>query len=191
MAKSSVKVIDPKVSYTKSGEQLRVIILGKIERWKEALLMAWVAAWIFCGGVVFVEWQKTSDEDTQIAFFAFLVFWAYFLWRAGRTMLYRMGGNELVEVNADELVLKKSFFTFGKTKSFFLENIEDFKPVKLSKTSFVYTYENGWWNLGGEKLCFKYQGRYVKFAMQVEEKTVTTIYSLINRQIKENIKKKS
>ncbi|MGB6037505.1 MAG: hypothetical protein WBG42_14620, partial [Cryomorphaceae bacterium] len=85
MAKPSVKVLDPKVSYTKSGEKLRVIVLGKIERWKEALLMAWVAAWIFCGGIVFIEWQKTTDDEAQVAFFAFLVFWAYFLWRAGRT----------------------------------------------------------------------------------------------------------
>ncbi|HKL40069.1 MAG TPA: hypothetical protein VJ894_05280 [Cryomorphaceae bacterium] len=191
MAKPTVKVLDPKVSYTKSGEKLRVIVLGKIERWKEALLMAWVAAWIFCGGIVFIEWQRTTDDETQVAFFAFLVFWAYFLWRAGRTMLYRMGGNELIEVNQDELILKKSFFTYGKTKTYFLENVEEFKPIKLSKTSFVYTYENGWWNLGGEKLSFRYQGRYVKFAMQVDEKTVGTIYSLINRQIKENLKKKS
>jgi hypothetical protein len=153
--------------------------------------MAWVAAWVFCGGIVFIEWQRATDDQTQVAFFAFLVFWAYFLWRAGRTMLYRMGGNELIEVNADELILKKSFFTFGKTKSYFLENIEEFKPVELSKTSFAYTYENGWWNLGGEKLSFRYHGRYVKFAMQVDEKTVTSIYTLIKRQIKENIKKKS
>lgn len=191
MAKPSVKVLDPKVSYTKSGENLRIIVLGKIERWKEGLLMSWVAAWIFCGGIVFIEWKKSTDEEMQIAFFAFLTFWAYFLWRAGRTMLYRMGGNELIEVNEDELLLKKSFFTYGKTKSYFLENIEDFKPVKLSKTSFVYTYENGWWNLGGEKFTFKHRGRYIKFAMQVEDASIDKVYSLINRQIKDNLKKKT
>jgi hypothetical protein len=153
--------------------------------------MAWVAAWLFCGGVVFLEWRQTTDDEMQVAFFAFLVFWAYFLWRAGRTMLYRMGGNELIEVNEDELVLKKSFFTYGKTRTYFLENIENFKPIQLSRTSFAYTYENGWWNLGGEKLGFEYQGRHVKFAMQVNEKTVTSIYSLINRQIKDNLKRRS
>lgn len=191
MAKTSVKIIDSKVSYSKSGETLRIIVLGKIERWKEALLMAWVAAWIFCGLVVFFEWRKATDEELQIAFFAFLSFWAYFLWRSGRTMLYRMGGNELIEVNSDELILKKSFFTYGKTKSFFLENIDFFKPIELSKTSFVYTYENGWWNLGGEKLGFQHRGRFVKFGMQIQDSSIDKVYSLINRQIKENLRRRS
>jgi hypothetical protein len=191
MAKVGVKIIDEKVSYTKSKDRLRVIIIGKVERWKEALLMAWVAAWIFCGGVVFVEWQAATEEQTKVTFFVFLVFWAYFLFRVGRTMLYRMGGNELIEVNEEELVIKKSFFTYGKTRTYFLENIKEFEPIELSKTSFAYTYENGWWNLGGEKLGFQYNGRNVKFAMQVDEKTVSKIYSLINKQIKSNLRNSS
>jgi hypothetical protein len=165
--------------------------LGKIERWKEGLLIAWVVAWIFCGVVVFMEWLKTEDEETQVAFFAFLVFWAYFFWRVGRTTLYRLGGNELIEVNEEALVLKKSFYTYGKTKTYFLENIQNLKPIKLSKTSFAYTYENGWWILGGEKIGFEYQGKFVKFGMQIQESSIEKVYSLINRQIKENLKKSS
>lgn len=191
MANRRVKVIDEKVSYTSSPDQLRIIILGKIERWKEALLMAWVAAWIFCGFVVFLEWLSATEEQTQVTFFVFLIFWAYFLWKAVRTMLFRMGGNELIEINRDELILKKSFFTYGKTRSFYLENIKELKPVELSKTSFAYTYENGWWNLGGEKLNFEYNGKNVKFAMQMTESTSKKVFSLLSRQIKNNIKRKS
>jgi hypothetical protein len=187
----TVKVVDPKVSYSKRGPRLRVIILGKIERWKEGLLLAWLAAWIFCGVVVAMELASTSDPDRQVVFIGFLAFWAYFLWRVGRTVLFRLGGNELIEVNDEALVLKKSFFTYGKTREYFLENIQNFKPIEISKTSFAYTYENGWWVLGGEKLGFEYHGRFVKFAMQIEEGTVSRLYSLINRQIRENLKKKA
>ena len=189
MAKSAVKILDSKVSYRKEGNTLRVIVLGKIERWKEATLIAWLLAWTFCGIVVANEWFNATDEQTKVVFFAFLVFWAYFLWRVGRTLIFRLGGNELIEVNEDSLVLKKSFYTYGKTKSYFLDNIEKFGVIQLSKTSFAYTYENGWWVLGGEKLGFEYMGKYIKFAMQVDEKTVEKLSVLIEKQIKSNLKK--
>jgi len=185
MPKSSVRVIDQKVSYTTSDQRLRIIILGKIERWKETLLMTWVAAWIFCGIVVFLEWRSAVDEQTQVTYFVFLVFWAYFLWRAGRTMLFRIGGNELIEINQEELVIKKSFFTYGKSKSYFLENIKDFKLIQLSKSSFAYTYEKGWWNLGGEMLSFEYNGRNIKFGMQMTDATTSKVHKLIKKQIKD------
>lgn len=187
----AVKVIDPKVSYSKQGNRLRVIILGKIERWKEGLLIAWLVAWLFCGSVVFLESLKAEGQEEKVAFFGFLVFWAYFLWRVGRTLLFRLGGNELIEVNEESVILKKSFFTYGKTKEFLLENIQNFKPIVLSKTSLAYTYENGWWVLGGEKLGFEYHGKFVKFGMQIEEKAVQNVYTLMNKQIKDNLRRKS
>ena len=76
MAKSAVKILDSKVSYRKEGNTLRVIVLGKIERWKEATLIAWLLAWTFCGIVVANEWFNATDEQTKVVFFAFLVFWA-------------------------------------------------------------------------------------------------------------------
>jgi len=187
----AIKIIDPKVSFSKEGSRLRVVILGKIERWKEGLLIAWVVAWVFCGAVVFGEWLDATEEERQVVFFGFLIFWAYFLWRVGRTTLYRLGGNELIEVNEDSLVLKRSIFTYGKSREYFLENIQNFKLIKISKTSFAYTYENGWWVMGGQKLGFEYHGRFVKFAMQIDDKAVEKLYSLINRQIKDNLKKKA
>jgi hypothetical protein len=186
-----VKLISDKVSYSEKDGNLRLVILGKIEGWKEGLLTAWLLVWIFCGGVVGYELYRTTDQDYQLGYVIFLVFWLYFLWKVGRTWAFRRGGNELIEVNDDRLVLKRSFFRYGKAREYFIDNITAFGPIELSPTSFTYVYENAWWNLGGEKLSFEYQGRFVRFCMQTDEKETGAVYRLIRERIRKHLKKKS
>lgn len=179
----AVKLLSEKVSYLQDGKKLQIVILGKIERWKESLILGWILAWIFCGGIVINEYIKSDDRDFKTVLFVFLIFWVYYLWRIVRVFLYRRGGNELILIEDGVMWLKKSFFTFGKSKPYNLNQISDFKPIELKKTSISYNYENGWWVLGGEKLSFMYNGRFVKFAMQIDDNTRDKLYRLIKREI--------
>lgn len=179
----SIKLLSEKVSYSSDPGRLQILILGKIERWKESLLLGWLLAWFFCGGVVISEYLKTDDRDLKMIFVIFLVFWAYYLWRVLRVFIFRRGGNELIKVEDGVLTLKKSFYTYGKSRIFNLNQITEFQKIELKKTSIGYTYENGWWVLGGEKLSFKYHGTYVKFAMQIEEPVRDRVYHLIQKEI--------
>jgi hypothetical protein len=86
-----------------------------------------------------------------------------------------------VRVQEDVLLLKRSFFTFGQTRTYYIDIIKDFEPIVLSKTSFAYTYENGWWVLGGEKLGFEYQGKLVKFAMQITEQEARDMHRILGK----------
>jgi|SRR5690554_32925 len=184
----AVKLLSEKVSYAQEDGRLQIIILGKIERWKESLILGWVLAWIFCGGVVINEHIKAEDRDLKMILFIFLIFWAYYLWRVVRVFLYRRGGNELIQIQDDVMWLKKSFFTYGKSKPYNLRQIVDLKPIELKKTSLAYNYENAWWVLGGEKIGFTYNGRFVKFAMQIDDKVRDRLIHLINREISKSLK---
>jgi hypothetical protein len=179
-----LKLISEKISYKKSNEGLQVIILGKIERWKEALLTAWLLAWIFCGGVVLNEYLVATDRERRMVFIIFLIFWAYYLWRVGKTWMFRRGGNELIKVTDYEIILKRSFFTFGNSKHYRIDQMEDFKKIELSKSSFAYTFENSWWVLGAERLGFSYGSKFVKFGMQLSDSETNQLYDLIRKQIK-------
>lgn len=179
----SVKLLSEKVSYSRKGDRLQILILGKIDRWKESLILGWILAWVFCGGIVISEYIKSTDRDFKIVMFVFLIFWVYYLWRIVRVFLYRRGGNELIMIEDGVMWLKKSFFTYGKSHTYNLNQITDFKPIELKKTSVSYHYENGWWVLGGEKLAFIYNGRYVKFAMQIDDHSRDTIFKLIQKEI--------
>ncbi len=179
----AIKLLSEKVSYSKSADSLQILILGRIERWKESVLIGWLLAWVFCGGVVINEYLKSTDRDLKMIFVIFLIFWAYYLWRVLRVFIYRRGGNELIKIEDGVLKLKKSFFTYGKTRTFNLNQITDFKRIDLNKTSIVFNYENGWWVLGGEKLGFTYHGTFVKLAMQIKDPVRDRLYHLINDEI--------
>ncbi len=178
-----VKVISDKVSYKKEYRYLQFVILGKIESWKEALLGAWFLAWIFIGVVVMYTYFQATDREMRMMLIIFLIFWSYYFWKVGRVWLFRRGGNELIRIQGEILVLKRSFYTYGKTKTYYIEMIQDFAPVELSKSSFAYTYENGWWVLGGEKLGFSYQGKFVKFGMQLSDPDTMQVFKLIRQEL--------
>jgi hypothetical protein len=179
----SVTVLSEKVSYVADPSSLQIIVLGKIVRWKEALIFAWLLAWIFCGIYVIRELTITTDRDTRLMLMVFLFFWGYYLWRVGKVWLYRRGGNELIRIDGDTLVLKRSFFTYGSAKTYEVKSIENLKPIDLSKRSFAYSYENGWWILGGEKIGFDYKGRFVKFGMQLSDADTSRVYKLLKERL--------
>ena len=184
----NVKLLSEKVSYSNENGRLQILILGKIERWKESLIMGWLLAWFFCGAVVINEFIKSDDRDMKMMLFIFLIFWAYYLWRVIRVFIYRRGGNELIRIQDGVMWLKKSFFTYGKSKQYNLNQMVDFKAIELKKTSMIYNYENGWWVLGGEKLGFTYNGSFVKFAMQIDDKVRDKLIKLIEKEISKSLK---
>lgn len=179
-----IKVISDKVSFQDTSEFLNVIILGRIERWKESLLVAWCVAWVFCGGIVLTEFIGSSDRDARMIFLVFMSFWAYFLFVILRITLYRRGGNELIRIAPDGLTLKRSYFTYGKSRTYHLENIKSFQKIELPERSISSSFENTWWVLGGQKLGFEYQGKFVKFAMQISKKDQEVLFNLINKKIR-------
>lgn len=183
-----VKVISEKLSYNATKDFLNVVILGKIERWKETLLITWCLAWVFCGGIVINEYIVATDREMRMGLLVFLMFWAYFLFTIGRITLYRKGGNELVRIEGDKLILKRSYFTFGKSKTYFIENIDKVVNLELAEKSIAFAFENTWWVLGGYKLAFDYNGKQVKFGMQINNSERDFLRNLLNKRVKANLK---
>lgn len=184
----AIKVLSDKVSYEQSKGYLKIIILGRIEKWKESILFAWCIAWLFSGVVIGREYFVTTDRDVKLTISIFMIFWIYYLYRIGKVWIYRKGGNELIKVENGELTLKRSFFTYGRTLTFPLENISEFQKIDLNKKSIVYAFESGWWVLGNPRLCFKHQGRMVRFAMQIDDEVRDKLYRLIDKHSTQYLK---
>lgn len=178
-------LISPKVSYVRRDGKLRIIILGKIAKWKETLLAVWLMAWLGIGAVMVYYWRISDDRDFKLAVLIFMVFWGYYLLKVGRVWLFRIGGNELIEVDGEALNLKRSIFTFGKSRSYFLENIKDMRLVEQSPKSWSQHYGKSWWVLGGQRLTFMYYGSPVVFGMQLDDREAAEILKLIRRRMKE------
>lgn len=181
-----MKILSKKISYVDGADALQVIVRGKIDRWKEALLSAWMLAWIFIGIVVFLEYFYATNKEMKMILVIFLIFWSYYFFVVGRVWLFRLGGNELIRVSNGMLSLKRSYFTYGKAKNYSTEFMEDFKVIEFPQKSFTKAYETGWWVLGGEKLGFQYQSRFVKFGMQLNEQEALAVYKLLRNRLKKS-----
>ncbi len=183
MAKRKEGKIGDRIHWVDAGSEASVKITGKVEGWKEGLLVAWVAAWIFCGAVVVYEIFNPYERSIKLVLFVFLIFWAYYLWKVGKTLLYRIYGYELMQIGSGELLLQRKWLGGGSPQRFRIEDLGPLERTKLSPRSWAYTYENLFWVIGGERLAFKHGDRYVAFGLQLDDKQVSALYSFLRKHM--------
>lgn len=179
--KTKEKQVSNRVRLTQSPEAAEIHISGEIDRWKVSALSAWLLAWLFCGGIVIREFLVNDEREFRLVLFVFLVFWAYYFWRIGKVWLYRKSGYEKVRITPGEITLSRK--TAGKVKPsrYFIENIPELKRIDIPEKSFAYTFENQWWVLGGERIGFDYNGKFVRFAMQLDEKETREVIGFLKK----------
>ena len=180
-----VKFISDKVSFSVSHKELKVVILGKVERWKETLLLMWLIAWTFCGiAMAAALFNEGYSQDLKIGIAVFLTFWVYYEYRIGRVFLFRKYGNELILIKEGRLYLKRSILTYGKAREYLIDNIRNFKKVEIPKRSISNAYENSFWILGGERLSFQYLDKYASFGVQLNPHETEALYKLLRANFK-------
>ena len=62
-----MKQISERISYRKEGKELILIISGKIERWKESLLSAWLFMWIFIGAYIIFQFFQPRKKTCSFS----------------------------------------------------------------------------------------------------------------------------
>lgn len=179
MAKD-IKFISQRISYRKSADALSIIITGKIERSKETLLLSWLIAWTFCGlMVLYAMFFQSLSKEEKLYLVIFLSFWGYFEYKIIKVFRWRKWGKEYIMIADGKLSIKKSIKEFGKADEYFLDNIKNLKPVEKSKTSFFQYLEKSFWVMGDECIQFDYQGKTIKFGMQLEQNEVLPVLKLL------------
>ena len=85
-----MKWIGDRVSYKNHENFFTMIITPKKEGWKMWAMIIWLIAWIFCGVIVIHSLFFNEDIiDSKLYFSTFLLFWAYFLYKIFRVLLWR------------------------------------------------------------------------------------------------------
>lgn len=178
-----MRFIGKKISIQNNKETLSIIIAASVERWKETLLMGWLAAWIFCGGYFIFELFGPNDKDLKLYLGVLLVFWAFYLLRIGKAFFWRKYGYESLRFEGDALKLKLYGKVFGFTKEYFVENISTFKKVEMAKFNPLSTVEDSFWVVGGDKLEFEYNGKIIRFAKQIDAESTTQLMTALNAEL--------
>lgn len=168
---------------------MEVHIDQKIERWKESLLVAWLAAWLFVGLAVFFELQTTEVGSERTFYFIFLGFWAFFFFRIGKVFVWRRIGEEIIKISPGEMTIKNAFGKFGRTNHFKLNGLRSFGLAKYDQKSFLQFMDQSFWIIGGEKLGFEYHSKKYRLGKQLSDKDATALARLMDKSI-ETFKRK-
>lgn len=150
-----------KVSVDKTDEGTVFTISPEIQSWQTFALVLWIVVWLACGLVLFFGAAINATSEQKLYLMAFAAFWAYFLFYSVRTLMWHRSGVEYLRVGRDTLDYKRSWRSYGKVFSYDLQTIRNLGMVNYGQNTFVKTYHDAFWTIGGEMIGFEYIGKKV------------------------------
>lgn len=176
--------ISERITIDRNPERISVVVSPRLTKGKEAMLVTWAIAWLFCGiYVVYARTQLPEGDPLRQYLLAFLAFWAYFAFKIGRVVLWRLRGFELWRIKDGTLVIKDSIFGYGKATTYFIENIQKLGLLNIEETSFKWQLNDSFWVMGGERLGFEHLGKKVVFGKGLTEEEARKVLPPLQRAL--------
>lgn len=186
-----MKWIGNRVSYVDEKQLTTIVIYPERVNWKNNLLAAWFTMWLIIGGYVISQLFMDYSRDEKLILIVFLSFWLYFAIRIGKATFWQLWGKELVRINDQALILKRSIMSYGKATPYFFENIKKIQLEEVKETNIGFQFEQSIWVLGGERISFDYKGKLVRLGRKLDEKDAKLLFKLITARIDERLRKKN
>lgn len=185
MNQTEPKFIGKRMSVVKNKEFIRIEVSQQVERWQEALLIAWLAAWTMCGGV-FVYYAFGATDFMQRIFFAVLTaMWLYFFVRIAKVFFWRKIGKEVITISHGSLSLQNAFGKRGRVENFSFHNMFKLGLVKQEPTNFFNFLDNSFWIIGGDRIGFSYSGQKIRLGKQLSTKDAEMLIRIIESGMRE------
>ena len=185
-----MKWIGERISFVDNKDKLTVVIYPPNIGFKYKILVLWSVLWLAIGTYVTAQLAFVVNQKEQITIIIFLSFWLYFAVRVGKTLIYLTWGREYIKVDKEGLHVKLATGKYGKSKRYFLENLQRFDVIDIKETSFQAVYESSAWVKGSNRLSFEYLGKVYSFGRKLNEKDTTLLYKLMLKRIEQFIRKK-
>lgn len=181
-----------------------IVILPKRVLWKDLILFTWVLSFTFVGFYVIytlffgdlnnpdVETAQ-FDEDERGKFIIFLAvflgFWVYFEYLTLKSALWYLFGKELLLLNSDGILVKRSILSYGKAHRYFNENIKKIWYEKPDTMSINHFFSNAYWALGSDALFIEHKEKKKSFGRRLDEKEAKQLLKFILDRMKKWRKK--
>jgi len=179
-----MRIISDRISIDEKADKVTVVILGKIARWKESLLLFWLLAWTFSGLVFIYYYLFPTPYQYSLVMLIFLMFWLYFELKIGKVFIWRRFGFEYLEINKGTFLIKNNLLGFRKVKYCDTHDIVGFEKIVHSNKNFFDFINQSFWVYGGEQIYFKYNGRDIIFGKQINEKEQKALIQILNGVLK-------
>jgi hypothetical protein len=144
-------------------------IVSYRERWKQHLLVAWIAIWTICGALVASRLFVDIPAKEKLSFTVFLAFWAYFEYMTVHAALWRAYGEERLWVENGELVLVHAIGSREKLFRYPLESLGQLHFIEGKEGSFSEHFEDSYYVKGRMRLGIEYGDRMVRFGEKLSD----------------------
>lgn len=180
-----MKTIGSHISYKDHGQdKTTLIITPKRQKWKDILLIFWLLAFTGVGVYIFFQLFGDYTREQKLTLFVFLSFWLYFEYRIGRALLWILAGQEFIKFTPGECHIKKAIGKYGKMRRYFLDNMGPFEQIQRKETSFGLHFENSYWVVGGETICFTYRNKVIALARKLEDQEINKLIKVLQSRKK-------
>jgi hypothetical protein len=184
MNQTAPKFIGKRISILRGNKELTITIHQKIERWQEALLLAWLAAWTFCGVMFFFYLLKTTSNSERLFFIVITSLWLFFFVRIAKVLLWRIAGREIITLKPGTLSIQNAFWNRGKVQVFQIRNIFKLGTIKKNNTNFFAFLDDSFWIMGGDKIGFSHSGTKIQFGKQLNARDTESLVRTLDFGIK-------
>jgi hypothetical protein len=178
-----MEYIGKRISIKRDEKGVSIVILSTVDKIKRILLFIWFFLWTLSGIIIFSQYFIIPDQQTRVALIVWLGFWGYFEYKIFKAVMWRNFGVEKIKLREGKFFYKKDVSGKGKIKSYEFDRIKDLRVME-QKDSFFENINNSYWVIGGEKLVFDYQGKEIKFGIQLEEADAKALFKVIKGKIK-------
>lgn len=185
-----MKWIGDRISIVEGKETTTLVIYPEKKLWKNALLYAWFSMFTVIGILIITQFFQDYSKEIKLVLIVFMAFWSYFFVRVGRAVLWNAKGKELMKLNDQAFIIKKSIFGYGKANEFFYENIKKIRLYEPDRNSFEDYFQNVNFFVGGERLIFEYKGKEIRFARKINDKDAKLLFQFLTKNIETKLRRK-
>ena len=113
-----------------------------------------------------------------------LAFWAFFAFRIGKVIAWRIWGTERIRISEDAFVVKNAFGDYGRAQAIPLSQVERVEVVKRDPTKFMHSMDQSFWIIGGDGLMLRAAGKRIPIGKQLSEKESGALAKELDRIIR-------
>jgi len=189
MNQSAPKFIGKRIRVVRGGDGIEIRISQRVQRWQEAMLLAWLTGWAFCGGVFIYYLINPAATSDRIFFLISSAVWLFFFVRILKVFLWRLGGEEIIRLVPGKLKIRNAFWNKGRTEEFPFQQIFKLGIITRSPNSFWAFLDDSFWIIGGEKVGFSVSGRRIQLGKQLSARDAELLIRVMESGMREWAKK--
>jgi hypothetical protein len=183
--KKQTQQIGPRIVVTKSSDQeIQIEIDQKVERWKLSMLLSWLLAWAYCGGVFIYYAVVAQALSDRIFFIVSTSLWLYFFVRIGKAFLWRRIGKEKIWIRPGEMEIQNAFGSKGKKEKLKLKAIQKLGIIKSDPGNFLAFLDDSFWVIGGERIGFVHGSTNYRVGKQLDIRSAENLVRVMDSAIK-------